>query len=136
MDLIADTTYLVGLWRGQSWATQYASANSAKTLGLPWIVLGEFWHGSTAAGHDPRDVQDFLSIGLPLLDPSPAIPVYARVCAALSKRQAYCEIGQNDLWIAAVALAHGKPLVSRNRRHFDLIEGLVLEALGDRKSGS
>ena len=131
MDLIADTSYLVGLWRGQAWATNYATAHATKTLGLPWIVLGEFWHGATAAGHDSKEVHDFLSIGVQLVDPVPVIPHYARICAGLSGQKEYRNIGQNDLWIAAVALAHAKPLVSRNRRHFGLVEGLQVEALQD-----
>lgn len=129
MDLIADTSYLVGLWRGQKWATDHASLNSAKTLGLPWVVLGEFWHGAMVAGHSAQDVQDFLSIGIPLVDPVLVIPAYARICAELSGSQAYRDIGQNDLWIAAAAVAFGKPLVSRNQRHFGSITGLQLEAL-------
>jgi len=131
MDLIADTSYLVGLWRGQAWATNYAAAHATKTLGLPWIVLGEFWHGATAAGHDSKEVHDFLSIGVQLVDPVSVIPHYARVCAELSGQKEYRNIGQNDLWIAAVALAHAKPLVSRNRRHFGLVKGLQVEALQD-----
>jgi predicted nucleic acid-binding protein len=59
------------------------------------------------------------------------VPHYARLCAELSGRQEYRSIGQNDLWIAAVALAYAKPLVSRNRRHFGLVEGLHVEALQD-----
>jgi predicted nucleic acid-binding protein len=33
-------------------------------------------------------------------------------------------IGDNDLWIAATALAFSLPLVSRNTRHFDRVAGL------------
>jgi predicted nucleic acid-binding protein len=33
-------------------------------------------------------------------------------------------IGDNDIWIAATALAFGLPLVSRNARHFDRVAGL------------
>jgi predicted nucleic acid-binding protein len=131
MDLIADTSYLVGLWRGQAWATSYATAHATKTLGLPWIVLGEFWHGAIVARHDAKEVQDFLSIGVQLVDPVPVVSHYARICAELSGQKEYRNIGQNDLWIAAVAMAHGKPLVSRNRRHFGLVEGLQVEALQD-----
>lgn len=131
MDLIADTSYLVGLWRGQAWATSYATAHATKTLGLPWIVLGEFWHGAIVARHDAKEVQDFLSIGVQLVDPVPVVPHYARICAELSGQKEYRNIGQNDLWIAAVAMAHGKPLVSRNLRHFGLVEGLQVEALQD-----
>jgi hypothetical protein len=32
MDLIADTSYLVGLWRGQPWAKSHAATNASKSL--------------------------------------------------------------------------------------------------------
>jgi predicted nucleic acid-binding protein len=35
-------------------------------------------------------------------------------------------IGDNDLWIAATALAFSLPLVSRNARHFARVAGLQL----------
>ncbi len=129
MDLIADTTLLVGLWRGQGWAQAFARANSRRILGVPWVVLGEFQHGARRAGHDPVKVADFLALGLPLVDPVPVVPVYAEVCARLQTVDpaAYRGISQNDLWIAAAAIAFAKPLVSRNRRHFACIEGLRLE---------
>lgn len=129
MDLIADTTFLIGLWRRQAWAMNFAKANARKSLGLPWIVLGEFWHGARRAGHDPEEVRAFLELGLPILDAGSAIPVYAEICADLQSRETkvWREIGQNDLWIAAVALAHGVPLVTRNTRHFGEIEGLRIQ---------
>lgn len=129
MDLIADTTYLIGLWRGQAWATSHAAANSFKSLGIPWIVLGEFWHGAIRAGHDAKTVGEFLAIGVPITDPGPVIPVYARICAKLQGEPGYQNIGQNDLWIASVAVAHDKPLLTRNRRHFENIPNLRLEVL-------
>ncbi len=129
MDLIADTSYLIGLWRAQPWATSYAAANSSKSLGIPWIVLGEFWQGSVCAGHDAKTVSEFLAIGLPIIDPVPVIPAYAQICAKLQSEPVYKLIGQNDLWIAAVAVAHNKPLLSRNKRHFESIPNLRLEVL-------
>ncbi len=36
-------------------------------------------------------------------------------------------IGDNDIWIAATALAYRIPLVSRNAKHFDRVPGLMLE---------
>lgn len=126
MDLIADTTLLVGLWRKQLWALDFARANKSRVIGLPWIVMGEFWHGAVRAGHDISSVETFLQIGIPLLDPAPIIPVYARMCARLQEENAvaYRAIGQNDLWIAAVALGNDKPLVTRNQRHFHAVAGL------------
>ena len=129
MDLIADTSYLIGLWRGQSWASSYAASNPSKSLGIPWIVLGEFWHGSIRAGHDSKMVSEFLAVGLPLIDPAPVIPVYAQICSKLQSDPVYKLIGQNDLWIASVAVALNKPLLTRNSRHFNSIPDIRLEVL-------
>jgi len=129
MDLIADTTFLVGLWRGQDWARQYAVANTGKSIGLPWVVLGEFWHGAVRAGHGEARVRSFLAIGVPLTDADAVIPVYAQMCARLQDQACWSAIGENDLWIAATSLAHDRPLVTRNKRHFDVVEGLRLEVL-------
>ena len=50
---------------------------------------------------------------------------YARVRADLEKRG--LTIGENDLWIAATALAHGATLVTANVGEFSRIPDLVLE---------
>jgi hypothetical protein len=44
VELIADTTFLVGRWRKQPWAMTFAAGQALKVLGIPWVVLGEFWH--------------------------------------------------------------------------------------------
>ena len=131
MDLIADTTFLVGLWRRQSWALDFATSNPGKALGISWVVRGEFWHGAVRAGHDPAQEERFLSLGLPLDDAPAIVPVYAHVAAALQENHpdVYLGIGQNDLWIAAVAVQSGLPLLTRNRRHFERIDGLSLLVL-------
>jgi predicted nucleic acid-binding protein len=129
MELIADTTFLIGLWRRQPWAMAYAGRNAGRSIGLPWIVLGEFWHGAIKAGHDTEKVAGFLQVGMPITDTAPVLEVYARICVKLQGSGTYRMIGQNDLWIAAVAISCGLPLVTRNSRHFGLIEGLKIEVL-------
>lgn len=124
MDAIADTSFLVGLWRRQDWAIRYAASNARLTLGIPWIVLGEFWHGAHRAGHPEELVRNFLTLGQTIWDPEPVVPEYARLCASLQDLAVYQKIGQNDLWIAAVALTENKPLVTRNLRHFGAVPGL------------
>ncbi len=131
MDFVADTSLLVGLWRRQRWATLFARENPGKALGLSWVVLGEFWHGATRASHDAEDVREFLGLGIPIMDPAPVVRVYGEICAALQDNPSYREIGQNDLWIGAVATALDRPLVTRNRRHFTQFPGLRLIALED-----
>lgn len=81
-------------------------------------------------GLDPALVRGFLSIGAPVLDPEPVIPVYGRICAAIQDSPGYPEIGQNDLWIAAVSVALGKPLLTRNIRHLRSIPDLRVEVAG------
>lgn len=135
MDFVADTTFLVGLWRRQAWAVAFAQKETGKSLGLTWVVLGEFWHGATVAGHDAQRVEAFLRLGIPLLDPTPMIPVYAELCAELQHADVYRSVGQNDLWIAAAAIATNRPLVTRNQRHFALMSRLQIEVLtGDSTS--
>ena len=131
MDLIADTTFLIGLWRNQPWAVTYAGQHATKSIGIPWVVLGEFWHGANRAGHDRDQVNQFLGIGIPLMDASAVIEIYSRICLQLQASSEYRNIGQNDLWIATVAISQDKPLVTRNQRHFRSIEGLRLEVLSD-----
>jgi len=75
-------------------------------------------------------VESFLQLGIHLVDPLPVIPVYAQLCAELQRStQEYRMIGQNDLWIAASALAVRRPLVTRNQRHFRCIRDLQLNVL-------
>lgn len=130
MDQIADTSFLIGLWRNQPRAASYAGRNSAKSLGIPWIVVGEFKHGAVRAGHHSERVDQFLGIGVLLLDASSAVEAYAGLCARLQDTGEYRNIGQNDLWIAAVAVSLNLPFVTRNKRHFSVIEGLKLEVIG------
>jgi predicted nucleic acid-binding protein len=129
VELIADTTFLVGLWRRQAWAVAFATSNSRKSIGIPWIVLGEFWYGAVNAGHDYERVTKFLEIGIPITESGSFIDSYARICSALQQCGEYRQIGQNDLWIAAVAKNLGCKLVTKNVRHFDKIEGVQLEIL-------
>jgi predicted nucleic acid-binding protein len=84
-------------------------------------------HGALRANHDPKEVHEFLSIGVHLMDASEVFPAYAKICAAISGAPPYSAIGQNDLWIAAIALH--KPLLMRNRRHFDSIPEVKLVCL-------
>lgn len=50
---------------------------------------------------------------------------YGRLLAQLQRSGRV--IGNNDLWIAAHALALGLPLVSNNLREFERVPGLALE---------
>lgn len=130
MELIADTTFLIGIWRSQGWAVSFAKKNASRSLGIPWVVLGEFWNGALRAGHDEEVVSQFLEIGVPIMNAESVVRTYASICSQLQESGKYKRVGQSDIWIAAVAVSEGLPLVTRNERHFRGIEGLRVEVIG------
>jgi tRNA(fMet)-specific endonuclease VapC len=50
---------------------------------------------------------------------------WARATSVKGKR-----VAAGDAWIAAVAVRHGLPLVTHNRRHYEPIPGLVIISEG------
>jgi predicted nucleic acid-binding protein len=67
---------------------------------------------------------------LHLTEASGTVKAYANLCAALQLQKGWKEIGQNDLWIGACAIAMDKPLLTRNKRHFQAMPGLRLIEIG------
>jgi tRNA(fMet)-specific endonuclease VapC len=69
-----------------------------------------------------------------LVDSIPVLPVDREAAAqAASVRQRLAQIGRQigmaDSLIAGVALANNLPLFTRNRKHFEQVEGLILVPL-------
>ena len=93
---------------------------------IPVIVLGEFLYG--IAGSRFRSAYDeWLRMNLPRFE---LLPVgvetathYARLRVGL--RQSGQPIPANDAWIAALALEHDLPVLTRDR-HFGSVAGLRL----------
>jgi tRNA(fMet)-specific endonuclease VapC len=94
---------------------------------IPVIVLGEFRYGITGSRH--RDsYEQWLEDHLPDFDilsvTEPTTVTYARLRVALKKIGR--PIPANDAWIAALALQHRLPVMSRDE-HFDAVPGLRRE---------
>ena len=91
---------------------------------LPVIVLGAFRYGITGSRHRkvyeewPRaNLSDFEVLAIP---EETTIP-YASLRGVLKKLGR--PISANDAWIAALAIQHGLPILSRDER-FDALPGL------------
>ena len=129
MDFLADTGFLIDLWRerGKSGAaTRFARRNAARQVGICWVVAGEFMSGGLAANHDAEAIGDFLS-RYPVVQSSPHIVVeYAKLFAQLRRSNEL--IGPNDLWIAACAVALDLPLLTANAAEFARIPELSIVA--------
>ena len=119
MRLALDTNRYTDFCRGEPEVT--ALLESAETIQLPFIVLGElragFAVGRRGASNE-RVLREFLlkpGVRAVFADDQTTQP-YASVYRQL--RQQGTPIPTNDIWIAALTLQHGLVLCARDR-HFD-----------------
>lgn len=98
------------------------------SLSISIITWGELCFGA-AKSNDPSRAHSLLEQFSRIVEvlplPAEAGLRYGKVRAALQR--AGTPIGNNDLWIAAHALALGVPLVSNNLHEFERVPGLKLE---------
>jgi predicted nucleic acid-binding protein len=96
----------------------------AARAAIPVIVLGEFRYGIAGSRHRAA-YETWLENHLPhfeiLTVTEDTASVYAAMRVAL--KNAGRPIPANDAWIAALALQHGLPVLSRDE-HFDAVRGL------------
>ena len=92
---------------------------------LPVIVLGEFRYGIAESRHRAA-YEEWLESHLPRFEILPVTEGTAVVYAGLrvALRQLGRPIPANDAWIAALALEHRLPVLSRDR-HFDVVPDLA-----------
>ena len=92
---------------------------------VPVIVLGEFRYGIAESRHRAA-YEAWLASQLPHFDILPVTAETAVAYAALrvGLKRSGQPIPANDAWIAALALQHRLPVLSRDQ-HFDFVPGLV-----------
>lgn len=124
--MILDTNALSAFVDGDAALGQRLT--QADRLAIPVIVLGEFRYGISGSKHRAA-YEDWLRQYLrdfEVLTVTDATTVaYARVRTHL-KRSGQ-PIPANDVWIAALAIQHRLPVVSRDA-HFDVVPGLRRES--------
>jgi tRNA(fMet)-specific endonuclease VapC len=120
---VVDTNVAIDLIR---LTAEYSRFHPAATVYVPVTVLGELYHGAFNAQRQAdalAEVEDF------------AFKTKVLVCDLGTSRRfgevrQHCwrkgkPIPDNDIWIAAIALIHGLPLVTRDQ-HFNEIDGLTV----------
>ena len=127
--ICVDTTFLVDLWRERdlpsSAPRQVLSAHPGEEFAVPAHAAGEFLEGGAAIS--PERLEQSLAflrlfrVGEVGVDTARR---YAVIVAALRRMSGLAGRSKPDLWIAAWAVQHGAPLVTRNWRHFGEIPGL------------
>lgn len=95
---------------------------------LSVITYGELRYGAEKSSSRDRAIRDLeqLAAAIPILPlPDDVADAYGRIRARLESKG--LTIGNNDLWIAAHALAADLTLVTNNEREFRRISGLRIE---------
>ena len=123
--LILETTFLVDLereaLRGEPGpAHRFLEENAEKELCMTLPTAGELACGPR---QNERGAWEELVCRFRLLAPD------LETCWAYGQTYRYLKdngllIGANDLWIAAVSIVHGLPLVTRDPGHFRRVPGL------------
>lgn len=120
--MILDTNAVSDWWRGTPSLVDLIS--QATAIYLPTPVIAEYWFGILKSNHrdkmeawfeDAKRHSTLLSA-----DPITA-KFYAEIRIALEAEGK--KIPMNDLWIAAIALQHKLPIISRDA-HFDCVKHL------------
>jgi len=120
--VILDTNALSAFFDGD--ARLKVIVAKAARISLPVIVLGEYRFG--LIGSRIRKVMEsaldeLQALSEVLLIDTETVRPYAKISDQL--KRAGTPIPSNDLWIAAIAVQHGLPIVSRDK-HFDFVRGI------------
>ena len=119
MDVLADTTLLIDLWREQrcpGLATAFALKHDYLSVGIPWVVAGEFLSEGVVANHNIELLEQFLVRFVAVQSTPPIIAQYAILYAMVRSDNRH--VGPNDLSIAACARALNLPIITRNPSDF------------------
>ncbi|SRR5579871_255489 len=123
--MLLDTDFVIDLHRevkgGKSrGALAFLAGHGGDALRISLITWMEFAEGLETPAEG--DCRRFLSTFLVLPPDVETAWLASRIAAQL--RKGGRAIGDHDIWIAATAMQHGIPLVSRNSSHFGRVPGL------------
>jgi tRNA(fMet)-specific endonuclease VapC len=129
-----DTSFLVDLLREQAKrsagpATRWLEAHAATPLEVSIFVECELEAGAAAAHHPAREREKLRHVLAAVSISVPGASFAARYGATLAGiHRASKAISTMDLLIATSALERGAPLVTANRRHFEVVPDLEVLA--------
>ena len=127
MDLIADTTVLIDVWRYKNKRERIrdlVDKAGSNSLVVPWIVQAEFKRGALHRSISKDEISVFISGFLLTAIDQAVIDTYCEIWVEMAKNGK--PIDYPDLWIAATAVTRPAPLLTRNPKHFQGISGLEI----------
>ena len=127
---LLDIDWVIHYLHGRQDIIKRVHALSEQGLALSHVSLAELYEGvyfsSNPSGNE-SGLQDFLR-GVTLLG------IDEEVCKVFGQQRGRLRkmgkaVGDFDLLIGATGLRYGLTVLTNNRRHFELIEGLTIESL-------
>ena len=121
--MILDTCFFVDLQRRPDLVKHVVPSLATTQICTTVITCGELAVGMEAPS--TVDLQA-ATLGLPVLGiDQPVAITFGALMRSMRARGT--SIGENDAWIAAIALVHQLPLLTRNVREFSRIPGLTVQ---------
>lgn len=119
MEVMADTTVLIDLWRYQRTPRRLDDLTrklSEAAILVPWITQAEFSRGALFKNVSLEMLAEFYkSFHLVPLDQA-VMDIYCRLWVEMARAGRGTDYP--DLWIAACAVAWQVPVLTRNPKHF------------------
>ena len=124
MAYLVDTNFLISCWRNANQPDKLQALQPflGSEIRIVWVVKAEFLRGSVLANHDLNQVSQFLDRHKTIWPDEKTLTVYAQLYKALYRTNQL--IGPHDLWIAASAIHHKLPILTRNVNEFQRVPGL------------
>jgi tRNA(fMet)-specific endonuclease VapC len=126
--ILLDTDVFSFIYKGNTRGDLYLPHLAGNTLNLAFATVAELYRWTVRHAWGTARVEDLKTAIAPYAvigwDDDTAW-AWARVMSIKGR-----PLAEGDAWIAAVALRHGIPLVTHNRKHFEGIPGLTLISEG------
>jgi tRNA(fMet)-specific endonuclease VapC len=126
---LVDTDWVINYLNGHPGIVQRLDELKERGLALSIVSLAELYEGiyySTDPSGNEADLNDFLRGVVVIGVDEETCKVFGRERGRLRATQR--TIGDLDLLIGSTALRHELTLLTNNRRHFDLIDSLMIES--------
>ena len=132
LQYLLDTDHLTLFQHGHAPLAHRLNVHTSGSVGISVVTIEEALRGRLAAlaraNNGPDRIRDYRLLSETLLDIArfPSVS-YEQPAEAEFQRIRHIRIGARDLKIAATALANQLVVVTRNRRDFAQVPGLVIE---------
>ncbi len=127
---LVDTDWIIHYLNGQPEIVSKLQELQGRGVAVSLVSLAELYEG-TYYSHDPEaregDLNDFLA-GVSIIEiDKETCKIFGRERGRLRAKKK--TVADFDLLIGATALQHNMTLLTNNRRHFHMVEGLRIESV-------